>query len=115
MWSGYFPKTNSTGHEKIPTAEFYVQAGEELNLSGRTFDYIVISETLNLAVDVQLILERLKAVSSGETRLLVNVYNALWRPLISLATAMGCESGILQAIGYQRIRSPGYWPWLGGS
>jgi hypothetical protein len=75
--------------EKVPTAEFLVQAGEELNLPGRTFDYIVLSETLNLAVDVQLILERLKGVSSCETRLLINVYSALWRPLISLGTALG--------------------------
>jgi SAM-dependent methyltransferase len=74
---------------KIPAGEFYVQAGEELSLPGRTFDYIILSETLNLAVDVQLILERLKAVSTGQTRLIVNVYNALWRPLISLATALG--------------------------
>jgi SAM-dependent methyltransferase len=74
---------------KVPTAEFHVQAAEELNLPGRTFDRIVLSETLNLAVDVQLILERLKTVSSPETRLLVNVYSGLWRPLVSLATALG--------------------------
>jgi SAM-dependent methyltransferase len=75
--------------EKVPTAELYVQAGEELNLPGRIFDRIVLSETLNLAVDVQLILERVKAVASPETRLLVNVYSGLWRPLISLATTLG--------------------------
>ena len=75
--------------EKIPSAEFYVQAGEELNLPDRTFDYIVLSETLNLAADVQLILERLKALAASETRLIINVYNALWRPLIALATALG--------------------------
>ena len=74
---------------KVPEAEFYVQAGEELTLPGQTFDYIVLSETLNLAVDVQLVLERLKTVSCSQTRLVVNIYNALWRPFISLATALG--------------------------
>ena len=73
----------------MPAAEFYVQSGEELNLPGRTFDYVVLSETLNLAADVQLILERLREVSSTQTRLLLNVYSAFWRPLISLATALG--------------------------
>jgi SAM-dependent methyltransferase len=112
------PNQIQRAREKIPTAEFHVQAGEELNLAGRTFDYIVLSETLNLAVDVQLILERLKAVSSSETRLLVNVYNALWRPLISLATAMRLReqhpasnwlskdtlAGLLALAGWELIR-----------
>jgi hypothetical protein len=74
--------------EKIPAAEFYVQAGEELSLPDKRFEYIVLSETLNLAVDVQLFLERLRAAYTGQTRLIINVYNALWRPLISLATAL---------------------------
>jgi SAM-dependent methyltransferase len=104
--------------EKVPTGEFSVQAGEELNLPGRTFDYIVLSETLNLAVDVQLILERLKAVSTSQTRLIINVYNALWRPLISLATVWGLRmrhpesnwlsrdtlAGLLALAGWELIR-----------
>ena len=77
---------------KVPDGQFYVQAAEELTIPGQTFDYIVLSETLNLAVDVQLVLERLKTISSPRTRLLVNVYNALWRPLISLATTLGLRS-----------------------
>jgi SAM-dependent methyltransferase len=104
--------------EKVPTAEVYAQAGEELNLPGKTFDYIVLSETLNLAVDVQAILERLKAVSSIETRLLLNVHSALWRPLISLATTLGLRArhpasnwlskdtltGLLSLAGWELIR-----------
>jgi SAM-dependent methyltransferase len=74
---------------RVLDGEFFVQAGEELSLPGQTFDYIVLSETLNLAVDVQSVLERLKTVSSARTRLLVNVYSALWRPLISVATSLG--------------------------
>lgn len=104
--------------EKLPSAEFYIQAGEELNLSDPNFDCIVVSETLNLAVDVQLILERLRAVSPSQTRLLLNVYSALWRPLISLATALGLRarhpesnwlskdtlSGLLALSGWELIR-----------
>jgi len=104
--------------DRMPTAEFYVQAGEELNLPDRTFDYIVLSETLNLAADVQLILEQLRAVSSSRTRLLLNVYSALWRPLISLATALGWRerhpesnwlskdtlAGLLSLSGWELIR-----------
>jgi SAM-dependent methyltransferase len=83
------PNQIQKAKEKVPAGEFYVQAGEELNLPGKIFDYVVLSEVLNLAVDVQLILERLRSVSTSQTRLIINVYNALWRPLISLATAWG--------------------------
>jgi SAM-dependent methyltransferase len=103
---------------KVPAGEFYVQAGEELNLPGRTFDYIVLSETLNFAVDVQSILDRLKTVSTIQTRLIINVYNALWRPLIWLATALGLRmhhpesnwlsrdtlAGLLTLSGWELIR-----------
>ena len=77
---------------KVPGAEFYVQAGEELNLPGKQFDYIVVSETLNFAADVQLFLDRLRTVSSRHTRLIVNIHSALWRPLIALATGLGLRA-----------------------
>jgi ubiquinone/menaquinone biosynthesis C-methylase UbiE len=38
--------------EKVPDGDFFVQAGEELDLPGKCFDYIVVSETANLAADV---------------------------------------------------------------
>ena len=112
------PAQIKQAEEKIPSAEFYVQAGEELNLPDRTFDYIVLSETLNLAADVQLILERLKTLAGSETRLIINVYNALWRPLIALATALGLRAphpesnwlskstlaGLLTLSGWELIR-----------
>src|SRR5271165_2660650 len=39
--------------EKIPDGKFYVQAGEDLDLPGESFDYVIVSETVNLAADVQ--------------------------------------------------------------
>jgi hypothetical protein len=74
---------------KVPDAQLVAQAGEELSLPGKTFDYIVVSETLNLAVDAQLFLDRLKTVSSDQTRLIANIYSSIWRPLIYLGTALG--------------------------
>jgi SAM-dependent methyltransferase len=77
---------------RVPDGNFYVQAGEELDLPGKKFDYIVVSETLNLAADVQMVLDRAKTISSGRTRLIINIYNTLWRPLISLATSLGLRA-----------------------
>lgn len=76
---------------RLPEAEFHVQAGETLELPGK-FDYIIVSDTLNLAADVQRLLERLHTVSHPETRLVLNFYSVLWRPLLGLATLLGIKA-----------------------
>jgi SAM-dependent methyltransferase len=86
------PRQIQLAKEKIPEGKFYVQAGEDLDLPGEIFDYIIISETVNLAADVQRLLESLKSVSHENTRLIVNVYSSLWRPLIWIATALGLRN-----------------------
>jgi SAM-dependent methyltransferase len=78
--------------EQLPTAEFYVQAGETVHLPGKSFDYIVISETTNLAADVQQMFQKLRSVAHPDTRLIINAYSSLWRPFIWLATRLGMRS-----------------------
>src|ERR1017187_5567411 len=75
-----------------PDCEFHVQAAESLELAER-FDYIVISDTLNYAADVQQIFERLHSVSHPRTRLIINYFSALWRPVLALARGLGLKSG----------------------
>jgi len=79
---------------QVPHGHFFVMAGETLDSEalGGAFDVIVISDTLNLAADVQAMLERLHAVSHPGTRLVVNFQNSLWRPLLSLAALIGLKS-----------------------
>jgi hypothetical protein len=105
--------------ERLPEGEFYVQAGEKLHLPDRKFDYIILSETANLAADVQQIFQNLKSVSHEGTRLIINIYSALWRPLIWFATAVGWRArhpesnwlskqdiaGLLCLSGWELIRS----------
>lgn len=81
----------TAARERVPGAKFYVQPGELLEL-GRTFDVILISDTLNLAADVQLLLERLHSVAHPETRLLINFQNTLWRPLLTAAKWLGFKA-----------------------
>ncbi|MBI4621695.1 MAG: glycosyltransferase [Verrucomicrobia bacterium] len=76
---------------RLPDAAFFTQAGELLELEGK-FDVIIISDTLNLAADVQRLLERLQTVANADTRLLVNFQNTLWRPLLSLAKFAGLKA-----------------------
>jgi SAM-dependent methyltransferase len=73
---------------RVPGAEFHVQSGESLEIAG-TFDYIIISDTLNLAADVQALFARLHPCTHAGTRLAVNFQNSLWRPLFSLAELFG--------------------------
>ena len=77
--------------QRVPDAEFFAQTGELLELD-RTFDIIIVSDTLNLAADVQRLLERLHAVAHADTRLILNFQNTLWRPLLTLARWVGLKA-----------------------
>ncbi len=91
------PRQIEAAQARFPQDEFHVQAGELLDLAApggkrETFDVIIVSDTLNLAADVQRLLERLHPVSHPDTRLLVNFQNTLWRPLLSLARGFGLKA-----------------------
>ena len=47
------PRQIGLAKEKVPDGRFYVQAGEALDLPAESFDYIIVSETINQAADVQ--------------------------------------------------------------
>jgi hypothetical protein len=77
--------------KRVAGGEFHVMAGEDLALS-RTFDFIIISETLNFAADVQQILEKAQSAAHARTRLVLNFHSGLWRPLLGLGTAVGVRA-----------------------
>ena len=81
----------ASAQSQWPQGSWHVQSGEELSVEG-TFDVIIISDTLNLAADVQRLLERLHRVSHAETRLIVNFQNTLWRPLLTVARWLGLKA-----------------------
>lgn len=84
-------KQLEVARKKVPHGTFYHGAGETFSFQ-RKFDYIVISETINLAADVQRIFENLRECSRTDTRLIVNFYNTLWRPFLKAATALGLKT-----------------------
>lgn len=90
------PRQIEAARQRLPEAEFHVQAGELLDLAER-FDYIIVSDTLNFAADVQLLLERLHQVSHPETRLIINYPSALWRPAFAIARWLGLRAPQLQS------------------
>ena len=85
------PARIAAARERLPHATFHVQAGEELDLTG-PFDYIILSDTLNLVADVQTVFARLQACSHANTRVIVNFQNSLWRPLLTVAEWTGLKA-----------------------
>ncbi len=70
-----------------PELRFELAAGEQLDL-GRTFDYIVLSDLVPFVHDLMGLFRALARHSHAKTRLVVNSYNPLWRPVIRLAEAL---------------------------
>jgi SAM-dependent methyltransferase len=67
-----------------PSLEFRVGAGEKLDL-GETFDYILLSDLVPYVHDLVRLFERVAAHSHSRTRVIVNSYNSVWRPVLGLA------------------------------
>jgi len=82
--------------QRLPSAHLWVQAGEELT-SDETFDAIIVSDTLNHAVDVQKLLERAQTVAQAETRLILNYHSNLWHPVFTVAGWFGLRDRTLQS------------------
>ncbi|NCN28623.1 glycosyltransferase [bacterium] len=89
-------KPLETAKEKVPHGDFYQCAGEKLSecegLRAKTFDYIIISETVNYSADVQELFHQLQAFSNKDTRLVINFFNTLWKPVLMLLTSFGLRS-----------------------
>ena len=84
-------KQIAAARTRLPHGAFQVMAGENLAIE-RTFDFVILSETLNFAADVQKILENVHSVSHERTRLVLNFHSLLWWPFISFGTTLGIRS-----------------------
>jgi 2-polyprenyl-3-methyl-5-hydroxy-6-metoxy-1,4-benzoquinol methylase len=73
------------GKEQFPHLDLRTGPGETAVLPGGPFDVIILSDVLNYAADVEVLLRHLHTCSHRDTRLLINVYNTLWRPLLGAA------------------------------
>jgi GT2 family glycosyltransferase len=52
-------------------------------------DYLVVSGVIHYERDIQSLLAALRGMCRSETRLVLTYYSSLWRPLVSLASALG--------------------------
>ena len=73
-----------------PNLEFQVGDAVEFS-SDEKFDYIVLADLVNDLPDVQAVLERLRDVSHSGTRLVLNFFSNLWRPILNMAERIGLK------------------------
>lgn len=74
----------------LTDVELECAAGEVAQFD-KTYDYVILSDTLNEAADVQQLLENIHNASTSETRLIINAQNTLWRPILDFLTLVGLK------------------------
>ncbi len=83
------PEQIERGKERYPHLDLRVGSGETAVLPEGPFDVVILSDVLNYAADVEVLLRRLHASCHPGTRLLINVYNTIWRPVLGSARRLG--------------------------
>ncbi len=73
-----------------PQLRFEECAGEDLDL-GEQFDFIVLSDLLPFVHDLVALFKRVGAHSHPRTRIVINSYSSLWKPIIGLAERVGLK------------------------
>ena len=90
----FSPATITLARKRYPELEF--QLGDVYDRLPETrFDYIIISDLLNDLPDVQALLDGIHRHSFQHTRLVINSYNNLWRPILRLAEICGLKAPTL--------------------
>jgi len=90
----FSPAVLDLARKRHPKLEFADADAQEF-FTDEKFDYILLSDLVNDLPDVQALLTRLQELSHGGTRLVVNFFNNLWRPLLALAETTGAKAPTL--------------------
>src|SRR2546421_9692690 len=90
----FSPEMIALARQRHPELEFHVADAAEFNTSDK-FDYILLSDLVNDMPDVQAVFEKLQSVAHHRTRLVLNFFNNLWRPLLHTAETLGLKAPTL--------------------
>lgn len=77
-----------------PELEFHVASAGEFS-SGGKFDYIILSDLANDLPDVQATLEWARQFATPRTRIVLNFFNNVWRPILQALERAGLKSPTL--------------------
>jgi SAM-dependent methyltransferase len=89
-----------------PGSSIHTGDASQLTLD-ETFDCIVISDTLNYCSDAQALLQSAHRFASDKSRLVVTIYNGLWRPFLALLVWLGLreKSPLLNWLAPEDVRN----------
>ncbi len=90
----FSPATIAQARQRHPDLEFEVADAAGWT-SAERFDYLLLSDLVNDLEDVQAVLERALRWAGPRTRLVLNFYNTLWRPVLGVAEALGLKARTL--------------------
>jgi len=71
-----------------PELDFRLVSEDAFEFS-ETFDYIVLANSIGSLKDIQSVLARLRQACRPDTRLVIAYFNALWEPILNLASFLG--------------------------
>jgi ubiquinone/menaquinone biosynthesis C-methylase UbiE len=87
----FSPKTIELARARHPQLEFHLAEALAFD-TAETFDYVILSDLVNDLPDVQAVLERVQRVARPETRLVINFFNNVWRPILAVAERIGAKA-----------------------
>lgn len=93
------PRMIELARKKHPRLELLVDDVERLEapeLSGRTFDYVVLSDVVGGLHDVWAAFRAIRRLCHPRTRVIVTYYNFVWEPLLRLGERLGLKMPIPQ-------------------
>jgi SAM-dependent methyltransferase len=74
--------------KRFANMKFYVADSHQLEFDG-TFDYVLICNSLGRWHDIQQVLERIRPLTTEDTRIVVTYYNYLWEGILRLGSLLG--------------------------
>ncbi len=90
----FSPAMIELARQRHPSLEFRVEDAAAVS-GDEAFDYILLSDLVNDLPDVQAVLGHLQRVAHPRTRLVVNFFNHLWHPVLSVAARCGRKAPTL--------------------
>jgi len=90
----FSPKAIEAARQRHPQAEFHVADAADFE-AAEPFDYIVMSDLVNDVPDVQRVFERARRNAAPDTRLVLNFFNQLWRPVLTMTQKLGLKAPTL--------------------
>lgn len=87
----FSPATLALARQRHPGLDFHEAEVENFS-SDEKFDYIILSDLINSVPDVQRVMDQAQRLSFQHTRLVLNFFNNLWRPALTVAEKLGLKS-----------------------